>query len=296
MPDSKDKKSRFGLFGHKDRPTPTTDSTYGSENSSDAHNSYQSAPSMTGSDNTGTTINDQGQTVTTTTTTTTTTTSGGGGASTTSGPHTSNLANRLDPRVNSSSDQTEVSETVQRREIDRPNIPPKSMRRDPSPNPPSQQRSGGGGGLSSILSGGRHHEQRQPEHHGNQNQPQQQPSGGGGLSSTLSGRRSHDQRQPDNYGSSNAPPQQQSSGAGGLSSILTGGRNHDQGQADNYGSPSSPQGRHNFSYPSRTPPNERAPMQAQGQEQVPVPQQHPSTLQNLKTAAVGIHVSSPILL
>ena len=59
MPDSKDKKSRFGLFGHKDRPTPTTDSTYGSEASSDTRNSYQSAPSMTGSDNTGTTVNDR---------------------------------------------------------------------------------------------------------------------------------------------------------------------------------------------------------------------------------------------
>lgn len=59
MPDSKDKKSRFGLFGHKDRPTPTTDSTYGSETSSDARNSYQSNPSMTGSDNTGTTVNDR---------------------------------------------------------------------------------------------------------------------------------------------------------------------------------------------------------------------------------------------
>ncbi|KAM0806006.1 hypothetical protein BDR22DRAFT_830022 [Usnea florida] len=169
------------------------------------------------------------------------------------------MANRLDPRVNSGSEQTEVSETVQRRENERPNIPAKSTRREPSPNPPQQRSSGAGGGLSSMLSGGR----------------------------------SHEQRQPDNYGSSTAPPQQQSSGGGGLSSLLTGGRTHDQRQQDNYGTPNSPQGqgRHNFSYPSRTPPNERAQVPGQSQTQMPIQQQpqNPSTLQNLKTAAVGIH-------
>ena len=195
MPDTNGKKSKWGLGGilHKDRPVSNADSTYGSEGGS-------GAPSLTGSDHsqpTSTFVNDQGQVVTTTTTTTTTTTSGGGSAQT-SGPHTSNFANRIDPRVNSSADQSEVTETVQRRENDRPNIPQKSTMRDRSPNPPPQHLSG--------------------------------------------------------------PPPIQTDG--------------------NYGSPSSPSGRQNFSYPGRAPLN--APAQGQGQQ--------PSTLQNLKTAAVGIHV------
>lgn len=205
MPDSKDKRSKWGLSGilHKDRPTSTgaaPDSTYGSEASRD---SYTGAPSLTGSDNSHNYVNDQGQVVTTTTTTTTTTTAGGGNA-TTSGPHESNLANKLDPRVDSSADQqTEVQETVQHHP---PGIPPKSTMRERSPNPqpiPSRQA------------------------------PPIQPS-----------MRSQGDRVP------------------------------------NYDSPSSPTGRHNFSYPSRTPPN--GPTAGGGQQ---------STLQGLKTAAVGIHVS-----
>ncbi len=217
MPDSKDKKSKWGLSNmlHKERPSAATDSTYGSEGDSSTRDSYASAPSLTGSDRSqqpNTFTNDQGQTVTTTTTTTTTTTRGAGGQSQTSGPHTSNMANKLDPRVNSGSDQTEVTEV--RRERDRPNVPVKSAMRERSPNPPPQQT-----------------------------------------------------RQ--------APP------------IQTPARND---PSQNHGDPSSPSGRHNFSYPSRTPPNGQvgAP---QGYQQPHQSQQQPGTLQNLKTAAVGIHVS-----
>ena len=144
MPDTTTKKSKWGLGGmlHKDRPT---DSTYGSEGgTSSARDSYN-APSLTGSDNsapTSTYTNSAGQTVTTTTTTTTTTTSGAGGQSETSGPHTSNMLNRLDPRVNSGSEETQTQEINQRREPPKsaPGIPSKSVRREPSPQPPPQQQ------------------------------------------------------------------------------------------------------------------------------------------------------------
>ncbi|MCJ1458615.1 hypothetical protein MMC28_008989 [Mycoblastus sanguinarius] len=233
----------MGNLLHKDRadrPTATTDSTYGSESTSNAHDSYNSAttPSLTNSDasrNTNnTSVNDQGQTVTTTTTTTTTTTSGAGGSSQTSGPHTSNLANKLDPRVSSGSDQTEVSEVVQRREGDRPNVPAKGNMRERSPNPPPQQYS--------------------------QQQQQHQPSTLQNLKESVRGVR--DQR--DSYGSPN---------------------NYEA--SNNYGSPTDASGRHNFSYPSRTPPNGAVAgaSSTAGQRS----QQEPSTLQNLKTAAVGIH-------
>ena len=108
---------------HRDRPESTSlstqDSAYGSEPSRDSYNS--SAPSMTNSDHsdikptssvndkgepvsTRQVVNSDGQVVTTTTTTTTTTTStgqGGNASASTSGPHTSDLANKLDPRVDS---------------------------------------------------------------------------------------------------------------------------------------------------------------------------------------------------
>ncbi len=222
---------------HKERPTPVPDSAYGSAdgsyNSSAAQDrdSYASSPSLTSSDRSQqpqsqyTFVNDQGQVVTTTTTTTTTTTAGGGGASHTSGPHTSNLANKLDPRVSSGSDHSEVTEV--RREQERPNIPAKNPIRERSPQPPPQQR-----------------------------------------------------RQ--------APPIQPN--------------NNIRSQQDEYGDPSSPSGRHNFSYPSRTPPPAQVgaphPQGQYGAQQANygAPPGHPqqqggSTLQNLKTAAVGIHVS-----
>ena len=240
MPDT-GKKSKWGLGGmlHKDRPNASTDSTYGSDIDSSARDSYGSgsAPSLTNSEPSlqpNQHINNQGQVVTTTTTTTTTITTGAGGQSETSGPHSSNLANKMDPRVNSSSDQTEVSEVSHRRENERPSIPQKSVRREPSPQPPPQQQhSGTGGGLSSILTGGRSQRDRSP----------------------------------------------------------------------NYEETSSPTGRHNFSYPSRAPPNGNGQVQSgpmpggsvQG-GQMAGGQHQPSTLQNLKTAAVGIHVSSPSFL
>jgi len=136
---TKDKKKWGGLGNilHKDRPTSTTDSTYGSEGSRESYNSATApTPSLTGSDTSRNAVDNQGnQVVTTTTTTTTTTTSGAGGSSTTSGPHGSNLMNKLDPRVDSSSDQTEVSEV--RRE-NAPGIPARNQMRERSPNPPVQ--------------------------------------------------------------------------------------------------------------------------------------------------------------
>lgn len=248
------KKSKWGissmLHKEKDRPGPTTDSTYGTSSEASsadpaARDSYTSAPSLTNSERSQggypgqqerqqTYVNDAGQTVTTTTTTTTTVTTGGGGKHDTSGPHTSNLANRLDPRVSSGSDygNTEIKEVRREREVERPNIPAKSNMRVPSPNPPPNQ--------------------------------QQQPSG----------------RQA---------PQIQT-------------HNMMRDRSPNLANPGSPDGRHNFSYPSRTPPPAQVgvpPQQnqyggpQQGQYGAPhgaPQQQQPSTLQNLKTAAVGIHV------
>ena len=180
-------------------------------------------------------MNDQGQVVTTTTTTTTTVTTNGP-ASHTSGPHSSNLANKLDPRVDSTqvehsepsynhnyrNDATSSSSTAA------PIIPNKSSMRERSPNPPLQA---------------------------NRQQQQQQQ---------------HPYIAPQ---ATQAPPLQ---------------------NVDGYGMPgssSSPSGRHNFSYPSRTPPPAGNGFPAPTHEKG-------STLQGLKTAAVGIHVRvlTPLLL
>ena len=145
MPESKDKKPKWGGLFHKDRPDSTADSTYGSDGSRNSYNNGNT-PSMTESNasqrsNNGNEpnqyVNDQGQVVTTTTTTTTTTTSGGNSNanSSTTKPHDSGLANKLDPRVNTSDDQS-----YNQRGEGAPHVPPKSnMRRDPSPNPTPQQ-------------------------------------------------------------------------------------------------------------------------------------------------------------
>lgn len=143
MPDPTEKKSKWGGLFHKDRPSSTADSTYGSEGSRDSYNNGN-PPSVSDSNASRNSnnnshpveyVNEQGQVVTTTTTTTTTTTSGGGNARSSTTPHDSNLANKLDPRVN-----TDNGQPSERRSEAPPNVPAKSsMRRDPSPNPTPQQ-------------------------------------------------------------------------------------------------------------------------------------------------------------
>ena len=137
MSDTKDKKSKWGGLFHKDRPSSTTDSAYGSEGSRDSYNNGN-GPSVSDSHEGKQPVqyvNDQGQVVTTTTTTTTTTTAGGGNAQSSTTPHDGDHMNRTDPRVNNNDIQS-----YEQGQGTAPNVPVRSnLRRDPSPNPSPQQ-------------------------------------------------------------------------------------------------------------------------------------------------------------